>query len=119
MESLNLTQELIESITQLEYLRGTDRFLPKPEDIPLEHWGWFKGVTNNIYFRIAEAMYVGEPPPSGKVVINTGFTGKGMKQFLMAHLVYMEPEYQHRVAGVAYMMTQIVTVTEVKDEPTD
>lgn len=108
----SLTQEQVESITPEELLYGTQRFLPCVEDIPLEHWGWFKGVERNIYFRIAEAMYIGEQPPAGEVSLNAGFTGKGMKEFLKAHMICIHPEYQHRIAGMAYMMSLICTIKE-------
>lgn len=109
-----LSQNDIETITDEEALHGTDRFLPKADDIPLEHWGWFKGVERNVYFRIAEAMYVGETPPAGEVSFNPGFTGKGMARFLKAHMLNIHAEYQHRMAGMAYMMSLIVTITEEK-----
>lgn len=111
---LTLTQADIESITDEEYVRGTARFLPKEEDIPLEYWGWFKGVERNIYFRIAEEMYTGDPVPAGEVSINPGFTGKGLQRFLVAHMKNIHAEYQHRMAGMAYLMSRVVTITPLE-----
>lgn len=107
-----LTQAQIESVTDAELAKGTERLLPKVADIPLEHWGWFKGVERNIYFRIAEQMYVGEPPPPGDIVFNPGFTGAGLKRCLEAHLRCIFPEYQHKMAGIAMMLATVMTITE-------
>ena len=46
------------------------------------------------------------------MVFNPGFTGKNMGPFLKAHVIDMWPEYQHRMAGVAYMMSLICTIKE-------
>lgn len=111
----SITQLDMESITDEEALRGTTRFLPKEEEIPIEHWGWFKGVRRNIYFRIAEAMYVGEPPPMGHVTFHPGFTGKDMQRFLKAHMHSVYPEYQHKMAGMAYMIATMATITDPEE----
>jgi hypothetical protein len=106
-----ITQEDIESITSTEIARGTDRFLPKRDDIPLEFWGWFKGVECNIYFNIIDAMMTGDPPPAGDVSLKPGFTGKAMKDFLMAHIKFMDVDWEQRNAGMAYALSLITTVT--------
>jgi hypothetical protein len=110
----NLTQADIESITDEEYTYGTTRFLPPVQAIPDPFWGWFKGYERDVYFRIAEAMYVGEPAPIGEVSFNPGFNGKGMQRFLKAHLHSVQPEYQHKMAGLAFLISMIVTITEIE-----
>lgn len=107
-----ITQAGIESITDSELAMGTMRFLPPLDQIPREHWGWFKGVERNIYFRIAEQMYTGDPPPPGDITFNPGFTGAGLKRCLDAHIRCVYPEYQHKMAGIAYMLATIMTIKE-------
>ena len=113
-KSYSLTQADIESVTDKEVVQGMSRLLPKVEDIPLEHWGWFKGVERNIYFRVAEQLYTGDPPPPGEIVFNPGFTGVGLKRCLDAHVRNIHAEYQHRMAGIAYMLSIILTIKETK-----
>jgi hypothetical protein len=113
-----LNQADVESVTDEELAKGTGRLLPKEEDIPLEHWGWFKGVERSIYFRLIEQLYIGEAPPAGEISFNPGFTGAGLKRFLDAHLRNIHAEYQHRVAGLAYALSIIMTIKEPPCPPT-
>lgn len=112
----HLTQADLESITDEEFFKGTGRFLPKEEDIPIEHWGWFKGVERSIYFRIAEQMYTGDPVPPGEVTINPGFTGAGLQRFLVAHMRNIHVEYQHRMASMSYLMSRVITIKPIEEK---
>jgi hypothetical protein len=109
----SLTQADINSITAAEHARGTTRLLPPVEEIPDEFFGPFKGYgAGNVYFRIADSMYVGEEPPMGDIEFKEGFTGEGVERLLTAHLRSVEPEHQHKMAGMAYMIATIMTITE-------
>lgn len=104
------------SITDAEFIHGTDRCLPPFNEIPKAYFvnGEFK-PSANMYTRIADSMYCGEPVPKGEVVFLPGFEGSGqnMARFLMAHLKSIEADYDYKLAGVAYMMTKIVTITAI------
>lgn len=103
----SLTQADLESITKQEALLGTVRLLPPVGEIPKEFWG------TNIYVRIVESMYSGDNPPAGAVHFHPGFTGLNMQPCIMAHLKSFEPDYDHKIAGVAYMIYKIVHVTAI------
>lgn len=111
-----ITQADMESITDKEFIYGTNRCLPPFSEIPKEYFvnGEFK-PSANMYTRIADAMYCGEPVPKGEVNFLPGFemAGQAMARFLMAHLKSIEADYDHKMAGVAYMMTKIVKITAI------
>jgi hypothetical protein len=104
-----LSQADVDSISDTEWRYGTVRLLPPESEIPKEFWG------SNIYSRIVEAMYVGDTPPMGEVTFNPGFRqdGKAMSRCIMAHLRSVHPEYEHKIAGIAYMISKIVHVTSI------
>lgn len=106
----SLTQADINSTTQLEFVWGTTRLLPPVEIIPKPFW------DGNTYSRIADSMFVGAPPPAGEVIFNPGFSPQdapAMMRCLMAHMKSFEPDHHHKIAGVAFMMAQIVHVTAI------
>ena len=95
-------------IDEVGYYHRTGRNLPDVKDIPDQFW---KG---NIYTKIIEAWYVGDKTPPAVISFNVGFNqdAKKVKLFLMSHLSDWETNYEHRIAGVAYMMSKIFTITE-------
>lgn len=106
-----LTQAAFDDITEPEAVWGTTKYLPTMEQIPDS----FKHPKVNDYIRIADAMFVGEPAPSKELVFNPGFEAtpdmvKKMQRFLMAHMRSFEPKHEHKIAGVAFMISKIVTV---------
>jgi hypothetical protein len=105
----NITQADLDSITELEFWRGTQRLLPPIDEIPTEFW------DGNIYTRIAEAVYVGEPPPPGQVDFNSGFIndGQSLHKAVLAHIRCMDANYQHRIAGVGLIISKVVHVTAI------
>ena len=111
-----LTQEQIDSITDLEIAWGTTRLLPAWEDIP----GGFRGYTHDIYVQIVDAMFCGEKMPAGSLTVNEGFDGspEGLDKFhrcVKAHLRSFEPKHEHKIAGLALMIQTVMTITP--DEP--
>jgi hypothetical protein len=100
----SLTQEQINTPVESR----TSKFLPNIKDIPKEFW------TGNIYVKIVEAWYVGDKGPAALYTFNPGFEqdGKKVKNFLMAHLKDFDPMYEHRVAGVALMLSKVFTIVE-------
>lgn len=116
-----LIQEDIDKTTGLELAFGTTRCLPKEDTIPPEFYGPFKGYgTGNVYFRMADALFCGSERPDGDVVFNPGFRADGpaMMKFLAAHLKSFEPRHEHKMAGLAYMISLITTIKEQTSEPT-
>lgn len=113
-----LTQEDINKTSDNEFNFGTMRCLPLMDAIPQE---FFENPisTKNIYIRIADSIFCGEPAPSGDIVFNPGFESSGkavkaMQKFINAHMRSFEPLYTHKIAGIGFMLSKIVTVTESK-----
>lgn len=106
----DITQADLDSITTPEYIHGTQRLLPPLDEIPKEFFN-----HHNIYVLIAEALYVGDEPPFGEVSFNPGFIedGKHMVRAILAHIRCFKPEYEHKIAGIAYMISKIVRVTQI------
>jgi hypothetical protein len=108
-QSWSITQADIDSITKPEAVWGTTRLLPPEEEIPKEFWG------TNIYTRIADAMFVGHPAPAGEIQFHPGFREDGPATFqcVMAHMKSFDPKHEHKIAGVAYMISKIMHVTAI------
>ena len=104
-----ITQADIDSITKPEAVWGTTRLLPPEVEIPKEFW------KTNIYTRIADSMFVGESPPRGEIHWNPGFRddGPAMMKCLMAHMKSFGPKHEHKIAGVAFMISKIMTVVPI------
>lgn len=104
-----ITQKNIDTVTKVEQVYGTTRLLPPWDDIPKEFW------DGNIYTRIGEAMFYGEKIPNGEVSFNEGFKQDphGLTRCIMAHLVSFDPKHEHKIAGVGYMISKIVTVIPI------
>lgn len=105
----DITQTDIESITDREFIHGTDRLLPPADEIPKAFW------FGNIYTRIVEAMYDGDSPPPGQVDFNPGFVndGRSLARVVMAHVRHMNSDYDHRIAGIGFMISKIVHVMAI------
>lgn len=113
-----LTQQDIDSITDPEWAFGTTRLLPEENQIPKQFWDHYTN-TSNVYVELADALFTASPPPEGDLVFNSGFDGSaaGQKRFrrmLDAHLRSFEPDHHHKIAGLAYMIAQVVTITKTK-----
>lgn len=118
-----ITQADIDSITGMEVCRGTDRFLPPPDIIPDPFWGWAKGKNNpaNIYWHMADALYTGSDVPAAAYTFNEGYEQNGPKlfDFLMGCLRTIEPDIDHKIAGVAFIISKVMTVAPEKRDATD
>lgn len=107
--SWTITPAQVHSITRMDVIKGTDRFLPPKEAIPKDFWG------SNEYTKVAEALYVKEAPAPANVVLNTEFTDpKAIAHVCYAHLNDFEATYEHRIAGVAFMLSKMVTITPIE-----
>lgn len=105
-----ITQSDIDNTSDLEAAFTTTRCLPKWEDIPDE----FKKspYTGTVYNQIIDAWFCGSPLPEASLTFKEGFTadGKKVQRFIMAHLRSFEPKHEHKVAGCAYLLSQVITV---------
>lgn len=111
-----VTQADIDATTKLEEAFATTRCLPPEDIIPDEFFGWAKGATGNIYFHMSDALFTGSPMPVGEVTFNEGFRedGEALFRFLMAHMRSFEPSHGHKIAGVAFIISKIITITPEK-----
>lgn len=105
----SLTQADLDVTTDLEYAFATTRCLPPKEIIPKEFWD---GFGANVYVRLADTLFTGDAPPAGDIEFNEGFTGNNLMKFLIAHLRSFEPQHEHKIAGLAYMISCIMTIKE-------
>lgn len=108
-----ITQADLDATTQKEWCFATDRCYPPADIIPPEYWVDPLSPQANLYVRIADALWIGEQLPEAEIQINQGFTGDNMIRFLEAHLRSVEPTHEHKIAGLAYMIAQIITLKEL------
>lgn len=103
-----LKPEDILSIQDVELAFSTMRFLPEPKDIPEAFYD-----NANPYAKVAEAIMFGLPMPEGEVTFKEGFqeafASKGM-DFLSAHLQSYGPKHEDKIAGVGYLISQMMTI---------
>ena len=100
-----LTPEQLESITPVEMAFSTTRLLPAMEDIPKE---FLKG---NVYIRLVNALFYGQTLPEGDIEMREGFSFEALNRAVRAHLQSWSPKHEHKMAGVAYMMSCACTLT--------
>lgn len=107
-----VTQADIDATNRGETLWGTIRCLPKEAEIPDRFTAEIYGFTP--YNQIVAAWYSGDPIPEFEVSFNPGFKpdGKALKNFIMAHLQTLIPEHEHKIAGCAYLLSQVITIKE-------
>lgn len=103
------------NINDIDVAFGTTKYLPPDAAIPAE----FKRHSN-IYSRLAEALIFGTALPAGELQFLPGFTepeDKGrMVRCVRAHLTSYSPKHEHKIAGVAFMISKMcVLIPEVKD----
>jgi hypothetical protein len=107
-----ITQRNIDGISDVDVAHGTTRFLPLWKDIPKE---FKRGVPEGtIYNRIVDRWYTGDALPEAGLSFNPGFTAdaKLVKRFIMAHINCFASEYEHKMAGCAYLLSQIMTIKD-------
>lgn len=101
-----MTPELASSITTVEVAFYTTRLLPKKEQIPAEFFD-----AGNKYVSFIDAMLEGCPqdclPP---YTLKPGFELESMSRCLLAHLWSPDTAYEHKRAGLAYMLAQMMVL---------
>ncbi|ANN80905.1 hypothetical protein BAU07_26345 (plasmid) [Bordetella flabilis] len=103
----------MESISELEVVFGTTRFLPAAEEVPSAFHS-----RGSVYSRLAEALFYGGELPKGEVLFRKDLaedslkTGALVVRFATAHLRSFEPKHEHKIAGVAYLLSQLCEIRE-------
>ena len=108
-----LTQADLESITDIEVAFSTIRLLPDWDIIPEEFRKAYYDKEANVYIQMADAIFCGSDMPKGDVKFNDGFSDdpSAFQRMITSHLRSFEPEYAHKIAGLAYMISIVVTIT--------
>lgn len=55
----------------------------------------------------ADALFYGRPLPDGDIEMHAGVTAEMLRNCTIAHLRSFEPKHEHKIAGVAYMVSQL------------
>lgn len=100
-----ISPDLAESVTDLDLAFGTTRLLPALVDIPED----FKGATN-IYRTLARQLFYGDPLPDVEIELKDGYSPEILNKCITAHLASFAPEQEHKIAGVAYMISLMATL---------
>lgn len=107
--SYALTPEQVQSVTDVEEVFGTIKFLPEMEQIPDE----FKR-QGRIECKVVASMFYGTEMPDATVEFKDGFEPKSVLKCFMAHLKSFEPKHERKMAGVAYMMSLVCDIDTEK-----
>ncbi|WP_210499117.1 hypothetical protein [Vibrio crassostreae] len=115
MSEYTLTPELAASIKDTEMVWGTTRLLPTMEQIPTDYpkqEGFKKFVGAMFSDHYQRTSNESESIPC----VREGFNNEHIDRCLVAHLKSYDPKHQHKIAGVAYMlslMTEMVKKTDI------
>lgn len=100
-----ITPELAASVSDPELAFSTTRLLPELEDIPAE----FKDASNP-YYSLTRTIFYDDPLPEMEMEIKDGYSPEILNKCIRAHLGSYGPEHEHKLAGVAYMMSLMATL---------
>jgi hypothetical protein len=103
----SITAADLDAITDLDLAFGTTRHLPSWEEIPEE----FK-TSSNAYVRVVSAIFNGDQMPDMEIQLAPGVQAALLQRFIRAHLISFEPKHEHKIAGVAYLLSQLCTLGE-------
>lgn len=101
---MQITPELLKSITNEEVL-GTARLLPAKDDIPKIFW-----EKDNPYSELIHALYFQMALPAYQIVFKPGFEQckADLNKCIDAHLKVQDIPFDYKVAGIAYLLSQVV-----------
>lgn len=108
----SISQTDLDQTNPLEIAWGTTRCLPSEEGIPRDFWPNIVGYRGNTYLHLVDALFCGDSVPDVEFSYNEGFTGNKLMEFTMAHLRSFEPSHEHKIAGLAFMLSKIITFKE-------
>ena len=99
-----LTRSDLDTINDAELAFSTERLLPAWDEIPED----FR--RGNLYTQVAESIFFGRTLPHAEMAFKPEFADPGVAQALnrcvRAHLQSWGPKYQHKIAGVGFMIAQ-------------
>ena len=103
-----ITPEHAASVTKPEVAFGTTRFLPALEAIPQD---FLRGTGEAMaYLELVNALFYGLQLPGGAIEIRKDLSAEGLRDCIMAQLRSWEPRHEHKMAGVAYMLSLLATL---------
>lgn len=103
--SYSITPELAASVTDPELVFSTTRLLPALEDIPAE----FKDASNP-YHSLTRTIFYDDPLPEVEIDIKDGYSPEILNKCVRAHLRSHGIDHDHKIAGVAFMMSLMATL---------
>lgn len=102
--AFTLSRAQLDQITDVELSFGTAKYLPTWQEIPAE----FKD-GKNIYVQLVTAIHNGWELPAATQVMRPGYDDiaaiKALDRCMRAHLRSGGPKLEHRIAGVALMLS--------------
>lgn len=105
-----MTRADLGSITDPEMAFSTERLLPTWEDIPEE----FKKDSGNLYVKLVSALFYGGELPNCGMEFLPDFDDEkapaDLNKCVRAHLQSFAPKHEHKIAGVAYMVSCVCTL---------
>ncbi len=106
---MELSREDIKNIFDVDIAFGTTKCMPEIEEIPKEY---FQG---NLYTTLVDAIFFGRPIPSYSFEVTPHFDDatilEDMPRFVRAHLVSRSCGHEHKIAGVAFLISQVMQIT--------
>jgi hypothetical protein len=106
MTTKRITAKDVSSITDLDVAFGTTQFLPPMDSIPKEYLS-----GSNIYVQVVEAIFSGSAFPDAELTPVEGVSPEGLNKIIRAHVSSWEPKHEHKIAGVAYLLSQLCEIT--------
>lgn len=100
------------SITAVEKAFSTIRFLPAIEDIPAD----FIDNASNPYVMLTAALALEQDLPDFTIDLHDGLKPEDLNGCVMAHLKSFSPKHEHKISGVAYMISCLATLNPSADE---
>lgn len=109
----SITPAQAASITRLEMAFGTTKLLPPVEAIPAS----FLCSTGEAkpYLDLVNALFYGLTLPAGEIELKDGLSAETLRECVLAHLRSFEPKHEHKMAGVAYMLSLLATLKPVAE----
>lgn len=106
----SITPDQAASISAPERAFGTTRLLPSPDQIPAHFLSGRESSYARPYRLLVDALFYGDPLPQGNMEFINGHEQNSVVQCVQAHLASWEPKHEHKMAGVAYMLSLMATL---------
>lgn len=108
-----LTPEMAQTITDVELAFGTDRLLPPASAIPED---FLFGIGEaQAYVELVSAIFYGQQLPACEIELAEGVAPEVLNKCVRAHLESWQPKHEHKMAGVAYMVSLLARLFPIKE----